>query len=394
MAIYKKHVKTIVVLLLTISFTSYSKAQIILPFEEKGDLLVVRLTINKMEGQFIFDTGASNTVIDSALAVNLGLKAEGTNRSASTGGRASFKYISNYKIGITEKDEITCKKIIFSNLTALHELVGVEFAGIIGFDILNKYITKIDYETKTISLYTLLNKSEIEKYTTIPFDFKNGIPIPQFNISFTLNNGEKFNGPILFDSGAASTLIVNTPFKETNQLSKKIGKTVMFQGRDLYTENRLEQANIKSIQIGPYTFENLPITLTSTKSGVSSYPYYLGLLGNKVINRFNIIVDYTSKLIYFKPNKNFNLPFEFPLSGIRFKKVKNEIRIAYIATGSEAEKLGLKRNQQILSVDGYTGNDMEVLRKLIQQEGKTIKISSIGSEGKPKEINLLLKKLI
>ncbi len=394
MSIYKKYLKTIAVLFLTISFTSYSKAQIILPFVEKGNLLVVKLTVNKMEGLFIFDTGASNTVIDSALAINLGLKADGTNRSASTGGQGSFKYINNYKIGITEKDEITCKKIIFSNLSALHELIGVEFAGIIGFDILNKYITKIDYETKTISLFMQLNKSETETYTTIPFDFKNGIPIPQFNVSFTLNSGEKFTGPILFDSGAALTLLVNTPFKETNKLSQKIGKTSVSEGQDLFTKNKQEQASIKSIQIGPHIFENLPITLTSTKSGVSSYPYYLGLLGNKVISRFNIIVDYTSKLIYFKPNKSFNLPFEFPLSGIRFKKVKNEIHIAYIVIGSEAEKLGLKRNQRILSVDGYTGNDMEVLSKLIQQEGKTIKISLISTDGKTKEINLLLKKLI
>ena len=239
-----------------------------------------------------------------------------------------------------------------------------------------------------------MDKSETATYTAIPFNFNNGIPIPQFDVSFVLNNGEKFTGPILFDTGAGLTLSVNTPFKETHQLSKKIGKTLISQSKDLFKDTKQESAVIKSITIGTYTFENLPIQLTNAKAGVSAYPYYLGLLGNKVINRFNIIVDYANKVIYFKPNQNFDRPFEFPLSGIRFKKVKNQILIAYITMGSEAEKLGLKPSQRITAVDGYTGNDMEELRKLLLQEGKTIKISAISADGKTKEVDLLLKKLL
>lgn len=389
-----KYLKPIALLLLVFTFTTYGKAQINLPFEERGGLFLVKLTINKMEGQFVFDTGASNTVLDSALAVKLGLKSSGTNRSSSTGGVATFNYIDNYKIGISEKQEITCKKIIFSNLSALHGRIGVEFAGIIGFDILNKYITKIDYETKTISLYTQLNKSEIETYTPITFNLNNGIPIPQFNISFALNNGEKFNGPILFDSGAGLTLMVNTPFKESNQLDKKVGKTIALQGQDLFTKKQLEQARIKSITIGIYTFENLPITLTNTKAGVNSFTYYLGILGNQIISRFNVILDYSNKVIYLKPNKNFELPFDFPLSGIRFKKVKDKILIDYVVAGSEAEKIGLKPGQRVTSVDGYTGNDLEEFNKLIRQEGKAIKISTISDTKTTTVISLLLKKLI
>ena len=394
MSIFKRYLQTISIFLFTISFATYTKAQLSLPFVTKGDLLVVKLSINKVEGQFIFDTGASNSVIDSVLAVKLGLKADGSNRSASTAGVSSFKYISNQKISLNEKDEIICKKLIFTNLKSLQELVGVEFAGIIGFDILNKYVTKIDYETKTISLFTQLDKSETAMYTAVPFNFNNGIPIPQFDVSFVLNNGEKFTGTILFDTGAGLILSVNTPFKETHQLSKKIGKTLISQSKDLFKDTKQESAVIKSITIGTYTFENLPIQLTSAKAGVSAYPYYLGLLGNKIINRFNIIVDYANKVIYFKPNQNFEHPFEFPLSGIRFKKVKNQILIAYITMGSEAEKLGLKPGQRITAVDGYTGNDMEELRKLLLQEGKTIKISAIGADGKTKDVDLLLKKLL
>ncbi len=391
---FKRYLKITLSLLLMMSFAYSGKAQITLPFIEKGNLLVIKLSINKVEGEFIFDTGASNTVIDSVLAVKLGLKANGTNRSASTTGVSAIKYITDQKISIDEHNEVICKKIIFSNLSSLHELVGVEFAGIIGFDILNKYITKIDYGTKTISLFTQINKSETETYTSIPFNFNNGIPIPQFDISFSLNNGEKFTGPILFDTGAGFTLSVNTPFKQSHQLSKKIGKTIISQSKDLFKDTRQESAVIKSITIGSYTFENLPIQLADAKAGVSSYSYYLGLLGNKVINRFNTIIDYSKKMIYLQPNKNFDMPFEFPLSGIRLKKVKNQIFIAYVTLGSEAEKLGLKAGQRIAAIDGYTGTDMEVLRKLLSQEGKTIKTITIDTDGQTKEVSLLLKKLL
>ena len=228
----------------------------------------------------------------------------------------------------------------------------------------------------------------------IPFEFTNGIPIPQFDISVTLNNGESFTGRILFDSGAALTLLINTPYNEKTKLSQKAGKSLISDFENLHNKSISKDIAIKSMNIGGYNLSEMVISIANDKDGVISYEDYLGILGGKVISRFNLILDYSSSLLYLKPNNKFGESFEFPLNGIRLKKVDNSIIIDRIEKTSSAYKKGIRKRDKLISINNDSSGDIENYRELLRIEGEKVSLVINNLEGKTKKIKIKLIRLL
>jgi hypothetical protein len=390
--------KTIITtLLLTFIISISSNAQIEeIPFELKNGLIFLRVNINddSKARTFVFDTGATSDLLDSTTASKLGLKANYKQDVSGAGGKKSYDIILYQKLTLQNKIEIDSTHLVISDLTKLKDKLERDFDGIIGYSLLKRYITKIDYESQKILLYNKIKSVDTMGYTAIPFEFTNGIPIPQFDISVTLNNGESFTGRILFDSGAALTLLINTPYNEKNKLSQKAGKSLISDFENLNNKSISEDIAIKSMNIGGYNLSEMVISIANDKDGVSSYEDYLGILGGKVISRFNLIIDYSSSLLYLKPNNKFGESFEFPLSGIRLKKVDNSIIIDRIEKTSSAYKKGIRKGDKLISINKDSSGDIENYRELLRNEGEKVSLVIINSGGKTKKIKIKLTRLL
>ena len=173
-----------------------------IPFELKNNLILLKVNINDDSEYktFVFDTGASSDLLDSTTASKLGLKANYKQDISSGSGKKSYDIILHQKLTLQNKIEIDSTHLVISDLTKIKDKLERDFDGIIGYSLLKRYITKVDYESQKILLYNKIKSVDTIGYTAIPFEFANGIPIPQFDISVTLNNGESFTGRILFDS--------------------------------------------------------------------------------------------------------------------------------------------------------------------------------------------------
>lgn len=384
-----KHLLTLAFLC---AFNQLANASIKIPFRFKGGLMIADFNLNgKVKAPFVFDTGASTTVIDSTAAQALQLKAEGRQTNTGAGGSASFPVVYNQQIQLTKDEVVSLPQCTIVNLQTLRERNGENFIGIVGYDILRTYFTYIDFDRKEIILDTK-PFTELDGYSKMPFTFGNGISIPQLTAGIVLANGTRLEGTVFFDSGASLTLLMNSPFKTTH-LAELNGKTITSKVQDLTRENVLQETAIESIQLGEHKFSSLPISLSADQKGVSAYNGYMGILGSKVISRFNIILDYREKVIYLKPNQSFSSTFEFPMSGLRFKKINGKIFVSSVVEGSPAEEKGFKPEQAIVSIDGYKGSDLDKIYKLLQQEGKTITIT-ISVNGDVRDIELKLQRLI
>jgi C-terminal processing protease CtpA/Prc len=117
-------------------------------------------------------------------------------------------------------------------------------------------------------------------------------------------------------------------------------------------------------------------------------------LGGKVISRFNLIIDYSSSLLYLKPNNKFGESFEFPLSGIRLKKVDNSIIIDRIEKTSSAYKKGIRKGDKLISINKDSSGDIENYRELLRNEGEKVSLVIINSGGKTKKIKIKLTRLL
>ena len=387
---------TITTLLILIGINSLNAQVAEIPFELKNGLIFLKVNINddNKASTFVFDTGAASDLLDSTTASKLGLKGNYKQDVSGGSGKKSYDVILYQKLTLQHKIEIDSTHLVISDLTKIKDKLERDFDGIIGYSLLKRYVTKIDYESQKILLYNKIKSVDTIGYTAIPFEFANGMPIPQFDISVTLNNGESFTGKILFDSGAALTLLINTPYNENSKLSQKAGKSMISSKESLNGTSISEKVAIKSMNISGYELSEMTISIAHDEDGVSSYENYLGILGSDIISRFNMILDYSSSTLYLKPNKTFNKPFEFPLSGIGLKKVNGNIIIDRVEKTSSAYKKGIRKGDELISINNDSSKDIKSYRDYLKKENNKISLTIINSEGKTKRIKLELKRLL
>lgn len=382
-----------ILLLCLLLIQQLSFAAIRVPFRYRSGLIVADFNFNgKVKAPFIFDTGAATTAIDSMAAQALQLKAEGRQTGTGAGGSALLPVVYNQEIHLSKDEIVNLTQCFIVNLQTLRERNGEDFIGIIGYDLLKNYTTTIDFDRKEL-IFDTKAPGVLNGYTKIHFNFANSITIPQLKIAMTLLNGTTLDGTVFFDSGAALTMLINSPFKTANFKPEVIGKTITSKTHDLTQMNMVQETAIASIQIGEHKFSDLPISLSSDKSGVSSFPGYMGILGSRIISRFNVVLDYKEKALYLKPNQSYSSPFDFPMSGLRFKKINGKVFISSIIEGSPAADAGLQEGQPVVSVDGYKGSDLDKIYKLLQQEGKTVTVA-VSINGEVKNVPLKLKRLL
>ncbi len=389
--------KIIIPFFLLLNFNLFVQAQTVIPFKLYEDKFII-IKLPALNGKdsiiYYFDSGASTTLLDTKIAEKYNVKAAYKRKVPGASGSKVYDIATNQKIRLSDELVIENITIVLEDLKKLNNTGGIKFDGIIGNDILKNYLTKIDFENKNIYLYPFNEILNTTEYKEIDFYFKNNIPIPQFPITITLLNGEKFTDDILFDSGAGLFLFLNKPFQEKNNILKKVGKTVISDQRNLSGKVSTTLAVIKSIEIGEFTFEDtIPINISSDEAGVSSYPGYLGILGSEIINRFNIILNYNTKQLFLKPNELFSKKITLPVSPIKLSLAEDKIIISGVIENSQAYKLGLREGQVINSINGNATATIQEYRKMLNEEGKEIILNYVDDKNQNKECRFLLESL-
>lgn len=389
----KKEIFTVICVLLCNSIFSQSAK---IPFEFYQDTYVlIKLSINNKDTLcFYFDTGATATLVDSTVAKKIGLIPNYEQNVSGAGGNKKYKIALNQTVNVEGNLKIDGIHIVIDDLSRLQRTLGRKFDGIIGYSILKDFKTKIDFDFKTIELLPFSSKVNLDEYHAIDFKFGNGIPIPQFPITIMLKNNKKYTDTVFFDSGAGLSLLVNTPFKIKTNLSNEIGTTLTSKTDNLSTQSVIQDGIIRSLQIGKFVFGEHPISLSSDKEGVSAYENYLGILGNEIISRFNIVADYSAKKIYLKPNTYFNKPFEFDLSGIKLKLESEQVTIASIFEESLAYREGIREGDVIVSINGLEKMPIETYRDMLKKDNSTVVIKCADRKGIVKMASIKLKRLI
>lgn len=385
------------ILILCVSLHNLNAQIARIPFELVDDLMYVKVKINDNteENVFVFDTGATADLLDSSIAKELGLKPNYKQNTTGAGGTKSYDVILSQKLSLNNSISVDNTHLVLSDLSRIIRRSGKKFDGIIGYSLLKDHVTKIDYDSEEILVYNKIQDLTTDGYESISFEFGNGIPIPQFDINITLRNSETFKGKVFFDSGAGLTMLMNSPFAESNEISNKVKKRLISKSENLHGESTSEKIAIKSMNIGGYQLSEMPINIAHDKNGVSSYKDYLGILGGAVISKFNVILDYNTSTLYLKPNKNFTKPFDFPMSGISLIKTEDgKIIIDRVEKTSTAFKNGIRKGDQLLSVNNDSSGNIQNYRTYLKQEDSSVNLVYSNSKGKQKTTIIKLERLL
>ncbi|MEO5617434.1 MAG: PDZ domain-containing protein [Candidatus Eisenbacteria bacterium] len=322
-----------------------------IPFEYLSNHVWVRAAVNGgPPADFIYDTGASVTVIDSGYAAKIGLATSGSMQATGAGaaGGASFANVDRLRIQAADGDGVELRDLktaVLSVNSILAPFFWRECAGIIGFDTIVQFVNEIDFDGRMLTFHDPKPFRYAGKGAELPMTLAGHAPVVKVKVD------GQYEGGARLDVGSGSTLDLHTPFVNQHGLiAKNPGSiTVVSGGFGGTFESKL--ARMRTLEIGPYKVERPLIGLSTITTGALASEDYAGNLGNRLLDRFKLTLDYERRKVYLEPGAKFAATEPFSRFGAQLAKFGDEVRVAQILPRSPAAAAGLKNGDLIVSID-------------------------------------------
>lgn len=263
------------------------------------------------------------------------------------------------------------------DLQQVSEGVGRRIDGLLGADLLSKYVVEIDYRQNRIELHS-------------PTNFVYRGPGREFEIQLdrgwvttsatTAVNGTEFNGRYVIDTGAASPVYFSSPTVARHRLVKNPESSV----RGVLSvgaggESKGIIGTVDRMQIGPFQI-NQPIAVFSLdRAGFLAGNEYDGIIGAGILARCRVFFLYEQSRMILEPTGT-DTPNSFDASGVVFRATGPEFRkyeILSVLIGSPAETAGLLRGDQIVQVDSEPVAEFTAttLRERLKEAGRPVSLT-------------------
>ena len=318
---------------------------------------------------FILDSGSGGISLDSTTVDYFGLKGIPSNRTIrGIAGIKQVSFLNNLKLHLPR---LTIDSLNFhiNDYGILTSVYGEKIDGIIGYSVLSRYILKINYDSSKIEFWT---KGSLRYprggYLLRPII--NTLPVQTARVK----DGITINSRFLFDMGAGLNMMLTTDFIKDSSLLHKKRKFFNKQAEGLGGKIDMTMTVIKEVKLGPYRFRNVPIYVFEDKYNITSYPYLGGLIGNDLLRRFNVILNYDRRDIYLIPNSHYNEPFDYSYTGIELYLENGQIILGDVAEDSPAAAVGLQEGDVVIAINRNFTQSLQQFKAALQNAGDRLKI--------------------
>jgi predicted aspartyl protease len=370
--------------------TPLSAARLITKFSFRlltGGIILLKAQVSEHPDtlNFILDTGSGGISLDSAAAQRLKMQPELSDRTIrGIAGirRVYFVYNQSLHLPGLTVDSLNYHINDYEILTSSY---GERIDGIIGYAFFSRYLVRIDYDSSKIFVYA---KTRL-KYPRGGFLLKPllvNLPI----VNVRVQDEEEIDYRYYFDTGAGMCLLLSTSFAKDSALLRKSRKWYDTQAEGLGGKAPMKQGVVRQLKIGPYKFKNVPTYLFEDEYNVTSYPYLGGLIGNDLLRRFNVFLNYEHREIYLLPNSHFYEPFDYSYTGLGMYLIDGEIRIVDVMPNSPGAQAGFEPGDIILAVENNFSNNIQAYKTLLQTPGARLKVLVLR-EGVPRLFTLRVK---
>ncbi len=358
----------------------------------------VRASINGAEpADFLLDTGASITILDSTYAAKLGLATEGELQSQGAGstGSARFSQITTLRLLGDRGDgvEFSGQKVgVLSVNPFLEPFFWRGCAGVIGADFIARVVTEIDYDHGTLTFYDPATFQYSGKGTAVPFVLAGNMPA----VKMTLDG--RFTGDFRVDVGSSSTVDLHRPFVDRNRLEREpTGRRIPVVGGGFGGTFTSTLTRMKSLEIGPYTWREPMLTFSGAAKGALASEDYAGNIGNQILQRFKCTFDYERRQLYLEPSARYGDRDRFSRSGVQLARYGDEVKALQVIRGSPADRAGLREGDGVAAIDGRAVLDWtpDELQRLFEDgdAGRVVAVDRVR-DGRKKTLKLKLAELL
>lgn len=355
-----------------------------------GGIIIVHATLDDFKDSlnFVMDTGSGGISLDSLTCENYQLIVKPSDKIVR--GIAGTKNVSFSYNHTLHLHGLTVEALDFhiNNYEILSSAYGMKIDGIIGYSFFRRFLVCLDYDAELMRVLT----PGTYKYPRGGYLLK-----PQFSTlpmqSAQVRDNADITGRFYLDTGAGLCLLMNDDFAHDSSIFKKSRKYYLTQAEGLGGKTAMQLSVVKELKIGPYRFRNVPAYIFNDDFGVTNYPVLGGLIGNDIMRRFNVVINYPQEEIYIKPNNHYLDSFDYSYSGLGFYLIDGAVTVTDIVKGSPAEKAGFEENDIILGVGNNFSNNIQMYKSLLQNAKERVTVI-VMRNGAPKVIQIKIKSIL
>lgn len=360
-----------------------------IPFELINNHIYIDARFNGRPLRVMLDTGGVN-ILTPPTAEAMGLAAEGSFQARGTGEKLE-------SFGLTRVQEVqvggaTVRNQLFYVMPFrdLDKVEGVPLTGLLGFEVFKRFVVRIDYTARQVTLLLPDAFQAPAGATVVPFTFDEMTPQVDGKL-------DGIPGRFTIDTGSRSSLTVHRLFAEKNGLFDKPGKKIEALagwgvgggGRGLVTRAGL-------LELGGVRVPAPVASIALQQRGASADTYLAGNVGGGVLRRFTVTFDYGRQKIYFEPNASYNQEDIWDRSGLWLNRADEGYRVEDVVADSPAAAAGLKVGDLVLTVNGRKATELPLAeaREILKSAPGTRVRLQVKSGETVREVEVVLKELV
>lgn len=341
--------------------------------------------------RFIFDTGGEN-VIDPAVAKEVGASGSGSAQGEGVGAQTqddTFTKIAAMQIG-----DATVKNQLFGiapTRAGFGVSAGQRVDGVIGFEVLARFITTFDYAKNVVVLQMPGTTQPAPGSDIVPFVF-NGTLV-QFPCGI-----DGIASQCTLDTGARNSLSFYGPFVTDHPrivpaTTTQLGVIGFGWGGPAY--GRL--GRLKELTIGSFALTNVVADFTAQQAGALATPFVAANVGGNILKKFALRLDYTKQTIALVPNATVSAPDDFERSGLFLISKGGKIVVFDARPGTASALAGIVKGDTIDTIDGKPTAAMsleDVRAAFDAPSGTVVHLGLTGKDGAQRTIALTLADVV
>ena len=335
-------------------------------FDYNNHLYFDAVIRDSIPARLVFDTGNTSLLLDSTFYAE-NFAAQGTLRKAFIGGAGNGRQMASvdmsgweYRVGeYAHKDQtavvLNLRKILGNNVSGMF---GMEFVRgrKVEFNYADEYIRVLSSNEQPGSDFTCIDCKWLD-------DTQTRILVP---VKIALDATTSREGLFLVDLGSSGTVNINSSSVAKMGLQNHSGVQKMIYAVGGIGGSRTDYTfKLAGVELGGLSASNIRADYSGNATGALADKRYDGLIGNELLERFDVIFDFAKCKMYLRANRNFDTPSRY-FFGVALTPHKDHWVVNGLLEGGKAEKAGVKRGDRIVKINGKTPSEMsEAERKAL-----------------------------
>ncbi len=297
-----------------------------IPFELINNLIILKVEINNVKLNMIFDTGIKQTILINLKSIDsIHLKDLKTKQFSGIGkDNLAIEGLSSTNNKINLDYKIQNKNALVYIITGVDfhfsESIGININGFIGGELIKDFLVKIDYKRHKMVFYKRdqFDFKKLKRRRKFHLEIINDKPYVKAFFQVHKNAPRLDSLKFLIDTGNSDALWLLNKSK----LQMPSGQKTVEDYFGLGFSGAIKGQRAKAYQFGfdiKLKFKNVYVALPDSvyfKHIVANNPFD-GLIGNEILRRFYVWFDYTGKTMYLKKyGHNYRQPFLFNDTGL------------------------------------------------------------------------------